>query len=213
MTDHLMNAVDIALRTLFATPKASRDCATVPLTETPPQPMNSQEQLLAGALMRVNHTGEVCAQALYNAQALGARLFTGNEALARRFELAGREESDHLAWTQQRLDELHARRSLLTPIWYAGSFGLGLLASRMGERASLGFVVETERQVEAHLAGHLEALPLQDHASRAVVAQMKADEARHAREAQQAGALELPGLVKSSMKAMARVMTTVSHRI
>ncbi len=163
--------------------------------------------------MRVNHVGEVCAQALYNAQALGARTFSNNETLARHFEAAGREEGDHLAWTHQRLDELGARPSLLNPLWYAGAFGLGLLASRLGERVSLGFVVETERQVEAHLAGHMERLPANDHGSRAVVAQMKEDEARHAREAQQASAMELPLPVRLAMKAAAKAMTTVAHRI
>lgn len=175
--------------------------------------LSPTEAQLSGALMRVNHVGEVCAQALYDAQALGARAFSGNESLARHFEIAGREESEHLAWTRHRLDALNSRPSLLNPLWYAGAFGLGLLASRMGERVSLGFVVETERQVEAHLASHLERLPANDHASRAVVAYMKDDEVRHAREAQQAGAAELPLPVKLAMKAAAKVMTTVAHRI
>ena len=175
--------------------------------------MTDGECRLAGSLMRINHVGEVCAQALYNAQALGARAFSGNEMLARYFEEAGKEEGDHLAWTHQRLDEPGPRPSLLHPLWYAGAFGLGLLASRLGERVSLGFVVETERQVEAHLAGHMEHLPTNDHRSRAVVAQMKEDEARHAREAQQAGAMKLPLPVKLAMKAAAKVMTTVAHRI
>ncbi len=163
--------------------------------------------------MRVNHVGEVCAQALYNAQALGARAFSGNEVLAQHFEAAGKEEGDHLAWTRKRIDELGSRPSLLNPLWYAGAFGLGLLASRMGERVSLGFVVETERQVEAHLAHHMERLPANDLASRALVAHMKEDEARHAREAQHAGAVELPLPAKLAMKAAAKVMTTVAHRI
>ena len=163
--------------------------------------------------MRVNHVGEVCAQALYHSQALGARVFSDNGHLARHFDAAGREEGDHLAWTRQRLDDLGSRPSLLNPLWYTGAFGLGLLASRMGERVSLGFVVETERQVEAHLANHLSRLPENDHASRAVVAQMKEDEARHAREAQQAGAVALPLPVKWAMKMAAKVMTTVAHRV
>jgi len=178
---------------------------TKTLTET--------ECQLSGALMRVNHVGEVCAQALYNAQALGARAFSGNEMLAHHFEAAGKEEGDHLAWTRKRLDELGSRPSLLNPLWYAGAFGLGLLASRMGERVSLGFVVETERQVEAHLAHHMERLPANDLTSRALVAHMKEDEARHAREAQHAGAVELPLPAKLAMKAAAKVMTTVAHRI
>ncbi len=173
---------------------------------------------LSGALMRVNHVGEVCAQALYTAQALAARGPAGgasrpNEVLARQLEAAGREETDHLAWTQQRLDELGARPSLLNPLWYAGAFGLGLLAGRFGPGVSLGFVVETERQVEAHLASHMDRLPAEDHASRAIVAQMKDDEARHAREAQSAGATELSVPVKGLMKLAAKVMTTVAHRI
>jgi 3-demethoxyubiquinol 3-hydroxylase len=142
--------------------------------------------------MRVNHVGEVCAQALYTAQALAARIGPGSpqarEQLARHFEAASHEETDHLAWTRNRLDELGARPSLLNPLWYAGAFGIGLLAGTLGRRASLGFVVETERQVEAHLASHMDRLPAQDQASRAIVAQMKDDEARHARDAQQAGA-------------------------
>lgn len=210
--DHAIAAIDMALRTVFVQSSAR----ALPATPTPPEsegPMTDTDRELAGSLMRVNHVGEVCAQALYNAQALGARAFSGNEMLARHFEEAGKEEGDHLAWTHQRLDELGTRPSLLNPLWYAGAFGLGLLASRLGERVSLGFVVETERQVEAHLAGHMERLPTNDHRSRAVVAQMKEDEARHAREAQQAGAMELPLPVKLAMKAAAKVMTTVAHRI
>ena len=161
--------------------------------------------------------GEVCAQALYTAQARAARLAPGdaaaNERLARHFEAAGQDETDHLAWTKGRIDELGTHTSLLNPLWYAGAFGIGLLAGRLGERVSLGFVVETERQVEAHLASHMDRLPAQDHASRAIVAQMKDDEVRHAREAQQAGAVALPLPVKGIMKLAAKVMTTVAHRI
>ena len=159
--------------------------------------------------MRVNHVGEVCAQALYQAQALTARSLE----LRQQMLAAAREETDHLAWTQQRLDELGAHRSLLNPLWYAGAFGLGLLAGRLGDRVSLGFVVETEKQVEAHLQGHMDRLPPNDHASRAIVAQMKDDEARHAMEARQAGAVELPPPVKGLMRLAAKVMTTVAHRI
>src|SRR5690606_542946 len=135
-----------------------------------------------------------------------------DEALAQRLERAGREETDHLAWTKSRLDELGARPSLLNPLWYAGAFGLGLVAGALGRGPSLGFVVETERQVEAHLASHMDRLPAQDHASRAIVAQMKDDEARHARDAMQAGAVELPAPVQGAMRAMAKLMTTVAHR-
>lgn len=213
--DALLIAADSALRTLFVVPKASRDCP--PLPEHNEDHLSDAERAQSGALMRVNHVGEVCAQALYTAQALAAR--SGNagrqpdHTLAEQLEAAGREETDHLAWTKARLDELGARPSLLNPLWYAGAFGLGLLAGRFGPGVSLGFVVETERQVEAHLASHMERLPAQDHASRAIVAQMKEDEARHARQAQHAGASELPMPVKSLMTLAARVMTTVAHRI
>ena len=204
--DSLINAADGALRTLFAKPRASRPCPTVAgdITE-----LSSAEKSLAGALMRVNHVGEVCAQALYAAQAISTR----DPALKQQLLAASGEETDHLAWTRQRLDELGARPSLLNPLWYAGAFGLGLVAGRLGDRLSLGFVVETERQVEAHLAGHLEKLPAGDHESRAIVAQMKDDEARHAREASGAGALELPSPVKALMGVAAKVMTTTAHYI
>lgn len=211
--DALINAADSTLRTLFVAPRASRDCPTLPEQESTDS-LTEADRQLSGALMRVNHVGEICAQALYTAQALAARGAGGAGAtLAEQLEAAGREETDHLAWTQRRLDELGARPSLLNPLWYAGAFGLGLLAGRMGRGVSLGFVVETERQVEAHLASHMERLPANDHASRAIVSQMKADEARHAREAAHAGAVELPGPVKGLMTLAARVMTTVAHRV
>ena len=159
--------------------------------------------------MRVNHVGEVCAQALYTAQAAATR----DPDLREHFLEASREETDHLAWTRQRLDDLGARPSLLNPIWYAGAFGLGLVAGRLGDKLSLGFVAETERQVEAHLDSHLDRLPAADHSSRAIVSQMKLDEARHAAQAWSAGAAELPAPVRSMMRLAARVMTTVAHRI
>jgi 3-demethoxyubiquinol 3-hydroxylase len=204
--DKLIIAADAALRTLFAKPQASRACPTV---SGDADELTAQDKQRAGALMRVNHVGEVCAQALYAAQALGTR----DPALRAHFQAASREESDHLAWTRTRLDELGARPSLLNPLWYAGAFGLGLLASRLGDRTSLGFVVETERQVEAHLDTHLERLPAGDHGSRAIVAQMKDDEARHALNAQQAGGVELPAPVKGLMRAAAKVMTTTAHYV
>ena len=204
--DSALNAADSALRTLFAKPRASRTCPTVAGEKTE---LSLQDKALSGALMRVNHVGEVCAQALYASQALATR----NAALRAHFERASAEETDHLAWTQQRMNELGARRSLLNPLWYAGAFGIGLLAGRLGDRVSLGFVVETEKQVEAHLQSHMDKLPPGDHASRAIVAQMKDDEMRHALEARQAGAVELPPPVKGLMRLAARVMTTVAHRI
>ena len=171
--------------------------------------LDEEQRRLSGALMRVNHVGEVCAQALYNAQALGTR----DASLRAQFEHAAREETDHLAWTQQRLRELNARPSLLNPLWYAGSFALGLLAARAGDAMSLGFVVETERQVEQHLHAHLQKLPAADTASQAIVQQMKEDEARHGAAAQNAGAADLPAPVRWAMRLTGRVMTTVAHRI
>ncbi len=213
LSDALLNAADSALRTVFAPARTSRLCPTVP-EQTNDVDLTPDEKALSASLMRVNHVGEVCAQALYTAQALAAR-WPGreNEALARQLEAAGREETDHLAWTQERLKELGSRPSLLNPLWYSGAFGLGLVAGAMGKGVSLGFVVETERQVEAHLAGHMERLPAKDHASRAIVAQMKDDEIRHAREAQHAGGVELSAPVRGMMRAAAKVMTTVAHRI
>jgi 3-demethoxyubiquinol 3-hydroxylase len=215
---HLI-AADSALRTLWAPPRAGRPCPTAPdgLQSEAARPLTDAEKRQAGALMRVNHVGEICAQALYTSQALAARLGPGSaasrERLARHLEAAGQEETDHLAWCKQRLDALGDRPSLLNPLWFAGAFGIGLLAGRLGEKVSLGFVVETERQVEAHLDSHLDRLPVHDHASRAVVAQMKADEIRHAREAQHAGAAELPSVVRAVMQTAAKVMTTVAHRL
>ncbi|WP_138514440.1 2-polyprenyl-3-methyl-6-methoxy-1,4-benzoquinone monooxygenase [Rhodoferax bucti] len=204
--DSLFNAADTALRTLFATPRASQACPTVPEGDTV---LNDAEKKKAAGLMRVNHVGEVCAQALYTAQALA----TPNKALRAHFTQACIEETDHLAWTAQRLEALGSRPSLLNPLWYAGAFGLGLLAGRMGDALSLGFVVETERQVGAHLESHLSLLPEGDHESRAIVSQMQIDEIRHADEALAAGAAELPQPVKELMRAAAKVMTTVAERI
>lgn len=205
-TDDLLIAADNALRTLSGTGRASRPC---PTPDVAPPALDDAQRRLSGALMRVNHVGEVCAQALYNAQALSTR----DPALRRRFDDAAREETDHLAWTRQRLRELDARPSLLNPVWYAGSFALGLLAGRAGDAVSLGFVVETERQVEQHLDRHLERLPAPDTASRVIVRQMKADEARHAAAALAAGAATLPAPVRWAMRLAARVMTTTAHRL
>jgi ubiquinone biosynthesis monooxygenase Coq7 len=204
--DRLLGAADSALRTLFAPPRPVRACPVVPESETA---LTMEERREAAALMRVNHVGEICAQALYTAQAAATR----DPALRAHLERAAREETDHLAWTRARLDELGGRPSLLNPLWYAGAFALGLVAGRLGDRVSLGFIVETERQVEAHLAGHLDRLPATDHASRAIVAQMKEDEATHAAQAASAGGIDLPAPAKGLMRAAARVMTTTAHYI
>ena len=204
--DSLLIAADSALRTLFSKPRASSVCPTLADQTTQ---LDAIESRSAASLMRVNHVGEVCAQALYTAQALTTR----NPVLRAHFERACIEETDHLAWTEQRLKELDSRTSLLNPLWYAGAFGLGLLAGRLGDAISLGFVVETEVQVGAHLQSHLEKLPPGDHASRAIVAQMRDDELRHAQDAQEAGAMDLPKPVKELMRAAAKVMTTVAHHV
>jgi 3-demethoxyubiquinol 3-hydroxylase len=204
--DRLLGTLDSALRTLFAKPHAARPCPVVPADETHLVPDQARH---AAALMRVNHVGEVCAQALYTAQAYATR----DPALREHFRRAANEETDHLAWTAERLDQLGDRRSLLNPLWYAGAFAIGLVAGRLGDRVSLGFVVETERQVEAHLESHMQRLPSADHASRAIVAQMKTDEAAHAALALQAGASELPIAAKALMRAAAKVMTVTAHYI
>ena len=159
--------------------------------------------------MRVNHVGEVCAQALYNSQAR----FAKSDAMKAQFAKAGREEEDHLAWTAQRLAELGSQPSLLNPLWYAGAYVMGTVAAQLGDQRSLGFVVETERQVEEHLVGHLDKLPLQDAKSRAIVAQMRVDEAAHGQAAKDMGALEAPAPVKGAMSVMAKVMTSTAYYI
>ncbi|MFN3440098.1 MAG: 2-polyprenyl-3-methyl-6-methoxy-1,4-benzoquinone monooxygenase [Acidovorax sp.] len=204
--DSLFTAADNALRTLFAQPQASERTPAHGIAEAALDPAQKK---LAGALMRVNHVGEVCAQALYTAQAAVTR----NPELRAHLQEAAREETDHLAWTQQRLDALGARPSLLNPLWFAGAFALGLIAAKVSDRASLGFVAETENQVAAHLHSHLQRLPEQDLASRAVVARMKDDEERHAAQARASGALELPAPARAAMRAAAKVMTTTAHYV
>jgi 3-demethoxyubiquinol 3-hydroxylase len=206
--DRLLACADGALKTLSGASNAARPSPSA-AAGTESSALDPAERKLSGALMRVDHVGEVCAQALYQAQALVTR----DATLRRQFEQAAREEVDHLAWTEERLQELGARTSLLNPLWYAGAFGIGLAAGRFGDGVSLGFVVETERQVEQHLASHLERLPAADAASRAIVAQMKDDEARHADAAQRAGGVKLPAPVRALMRAAARVMTTTAHHV
>ena len=208
MIDRLLVAADNVLRTLSGANHAGRPSPSQHL-DADAETLSQADRRHASGLMRVNHVGEVCAQALYQAQALTTR----DPALKQHFERAAREETDHLAWTEQRLRELGGSASLLNPLWYAGAFGIGLLAGRIGDATSLGFVVETERQVEQHLEGHLSALPAADQRSLAIVRQMKDDEARHAADAKQAGAAELPTPVRWAMRAAAKVMTTTAYRI
>ena len=204
-TDELIIGFDRALRTLAGTASSQRSNPAVSLPE---EALTPEERRHAGGLMRVNHTGEVCAQALYQAQALSAR----DPELRRRFALAAREEEEHLAWTQERLAELGDRTSYANPLWYAGSFAVGLIAGIGGDRANLGFVVETERQVEEHLTDHMDRLPQADARSRAIVAAMRDDEARHGATARDAGARELPLPIRALMRATAKLMTLTAYR-
>ena len=204
--DRLITAFDNGLRTLLAPAHSARAVPGAALAE--PE-MTAPERQVAAALMRVNHTGEICAQALYQGQALTARNATARAAL----EQAAVEETDHLAWTAQRIEELGGRASLLNPLWYAGSFALGAAAGFLGDKWNLGFLAETERQVEGHLEGHLDRLPAQDEKSRAIVNEMKVDEARHARTAVDHGAAELPEPVTLAMKLGSRIMTRTAYWI
>jgi ubiquinone biosynthesis monooxygenase Coq7 len=204
--DRLIMEFDRALRAVAGVAHAARPS---PAERIPENAIEEKDKAHAAALMRVNHVGEVCAQALYQGQALTARDPAAREALAR----AAREEEDHLAWSAQRVRELGGRLSLLNPLWYAGSFAMGALAGALGDRWNLAFLAETERQVEEHLSGHLEALPEQDERTRAVVEAMRADEAKHRETALGLGAAELPEPVKRAMRFASRVMTTTAYRV
>ncbi|MFM8467712.1 MAG: 2-polyprenyl-3-methyl-6-methoxy-1,4-benzoquinone monooxygenase [Oxalobacteraceae bacterium] len=204
MIDELICAFDRGLRAVSGVTAAYR---ANPAQALPEAPMSDAERKHSAGLMRVNHVGEVCAQALYEAQAL----FAQSESTRQQFRQAGREELDHLAWTAQRLRELESRPSLLNPLWYAGAFAMGAIAARAGDANSLGFVVETERQVEAHLNGHLDKLPEQDQRSRAIVTQMRDDEIEHGDAAKRLGGIELPSPVQSGMRAVSRIMTGTAY--
>jgi ubiquinone biosynthesis monooxygenase Coq7 len=204
--DRLIIGFDRALRTLCGPAVSLRP---VPGENLPNPELSTAEKRHAAALMRVNHSGEVCAQALYQGQALTAR----DDTVRTTLERAAAEETEHLAWTAQRIDELGGRVSVLNPFFYAGSFAIGALSGLLGDKWNMGFLAETERQVEAHLDGHLEQLPAQDEKSRAIVAQMKEDEASHANAALARGAAELPGPVKQAMRISSCLMTVSTYRI
>lgn len=206
LLDPLILQVDQALRTVFAKAPSARP---MPGESIPEEDLTEAERRHAAALMRVNHVGEVCAQALYAGQALTAQAGAVLEALQK----AAWEETEHLNWTERRIEELGGRKSLLNPFWYAGAWTIGAVAGRLGDPVSLGFVAETERQVEAHLERHLRQLPPADRRSRAIVDQMKADEAMHAATARQHGAAELPAIAKGAMKLAALAMTTTAYWI
>jgi 3-demethoxyubiquinol 3-hydroxylase len=204
--DELIAHFDRALRTVSGVTQAARPSPGDAVTEAQ---LQENDRTHAAALMRVNHVGEVCAQALYQGQALTARQPAARAAL----EKAAREEEDHLAWSAERIRELGGRPSLLNPLWYAGAFAMGALAGALGDKWNLAFLAETERQVEEHLSGHLEALPPDDRRTRAVVETMRADEARHRASALELGAAELPAPVKRAMRLASKVMTTVAYRV
>jgi 3-demethoxyubiquinol 3-hydroxylase len=204
--DSLIGNLDRALRVIFGVASASRPN---PGLATSDSTLSEAERRHSAGLMRVNHVGEICAQALYDSQ----RRHAASEAIKQQFAAAAREEEDHLAWTSQRLEELGSRPSLLNPLWYAGSYALGTIAARMGDAQSLGFVVETERQVEAHLASHLHELPLQDKKSKAIVEQMRVDETLHGAKAGAMGAADMPPIAQKIMHVMAKIMTTTAYHI
>ena len=204
--DSLIMEFDRGLRTLCGMPQATR---LSPAQSVPEAELDAAARRHAAALMRVNHSGEVCAQALYQGQALSSSNPSLREALTR----AAAEEVDHLAWSRARTEELGGRVSVLNPLWYAGSLAMGLLAGRLGDAWNLGFLAETENQVEAHLQGHLDRLDSQDQKTRVVIEAMQRDEAGHAQNARDLGARELPEPVKLAMRCASRVMTGVSYRI
>ena len=202
----LVESMDALLKTLTLPPKAQR---TSPTADTPPDELNAGDACHAGNLMRVNHAGEIAAQGLYYGQAFVAR----SEKVRQHLLHAAEEETDHLAWCDTRLRELGTHPSVLTPVWLLGSFAIGVVAGAFGDKASLSFVEETEHQVKAHLESHDAKLPANDHRSRAVLAQLQEDEARHARQARDAGGDDLPIAVTDLMRVTAKVMTTLAQRL
>lgn len=204
--DQLIVEFDRALRTVLA---PARSVRPVPGDALPEAGLDAAQRHHVAGLMRVNHCGEICAQALYQGQALSSRDAVIRDAL----RSAADEETEHLAWTEQRIGELGGRKSALNPVWYLGSLALGLTAGVLGDKWNLGFLAETERQVEAHLDGHLRSLPDDDLRSRAIVDQMRLDEIQHAETAFQYGAAELPAPVRALMQGMAKVMTGIAYRI
>ncbi len=204
LTDRLIGHADNMLRTLAAKPTPGRPS---PQRETNIDGLSHAEVKESSRLMRVNHTGEVCAQALYQGQSLTAR----NAELRKIFHEAAQEENDHLAWCEQRINTLNGKTSRLNPFFYSGAYGIGAFAGLLGDRVSAAFLAETEYQVVEHLDRHLQRLPARDQASRSIVAQMREDELKHATNAEQAGTTELPGAAKQLMRGMSKVMTTLSY--
>jgi ubiquinone biosynthesis monooxygenase Coq7 len=215
--DEVISEFDRGLRSMTGVSRMSRPIPESTMSGSDAQgdvlseesQLTEKERAHSAGLMRVNHVGEVCAQALYQAQ----KLATNSPELKASFERAAREEEDHLAWTSTRLKDLESRPSLLNPLWYAGALAIGFVAGRFGDRASLGFMAETERQVEQHLDGHMKTLPANDHASRAIVEQMRLDESAHAAAAIGAGGSEVPFPVRALMRAASKVMTGTAYYI
>jgi len=205
--DRLLLNVDQALRTLFGRPQVTE--RRNPAGELPDTELSDQQRDHIARLMRINHTGEVCAQGLYQGQAVTAR----DPAVRKSMERSAAEENDHLDWCEQRVEELGGRLSLLNPLWYAGSFAIGAAAGIAGDKWSLGFVAETERQVEGHLEDHLEQVPEQDRRTRAILEQMKADEIEHGQKAIDHGGTELPAPIRALMQATSKVMTKSVYRL
>ncbi|WP_323121567.1 2-polyprenyl-3-methyl-6-methoxy-1,4-benzoquinone monooxygenase [Burkholderia alba] len=203
--DELISEFDRGLRSMTGVSRMSRPVPAPAFA--PPVELSAEERKHAAGLMRVNHVGEVCAQALYQAQ----KLTTKSPTLKEMFEEAAREEEDHLAWTAHRLKDLDSRPSLLNPLWYAGAMAIGIVAGRLGDKVSLGFMAETERQVESHLDSHLSELPAADAESRAIVEQMRVDEVKHGKTASDAGGIELPMPARMLMRAASKVMTSTAY--
>ncbi|MQR02289.1 2-polyprenyl-3-methyl-6-methoxy-1,4-benzoquinone monooxygenase [Glaciimonas soli] len=209
LIDQAIIDVDRALRVIGGIATASRPNPAAQIIDSDEEKLDDKSRRHSAGLMRVNHVGEVCAQALYDAQGR----FAHGLAVKQQFADAGREEEDHLAWTAERLRELGSHISFLNPLWYAGSYALGTVAARLGDARSLGFVAETERQVEAHLTSHLTELPVQDAKSRAIVQQMREDEIAHGEAAKTLGGSDMPLPVQKAMQAMSKVMTTVAYYV
>jgi len=206
LMDNLINNFDAALRTVFTEAKPSRVRPDIKVLE---DTISENQKSKMVALMRINHVGEVCAQALYSGQALTSR----NPAIVEALKEAAIEETDHLSWCESRIHELGGRKSLLNPLWYTGSFALGAAAGAIGDKWNLGFLAETERQVTAHLSSHLEQLPVEDIKTRMIIEQMHVDETAHAQEAQDLGATELPSPVKKMMLLSSKIMTAIAYLI
>ncbi|MGF6984006.1 ubiquinone biosynthesis monooxygenase Coq7 [Paraburkholderia atlantica] len=209
LLDELIGEFDRGLRSLTGVSRMTRPLPQASAATAGAPELSPAERAHAAGLMRVNHVGEVCAQALYQAQ----KLATDSPSLRAMFDHAASEEEDHLAWTAKRLEALDSRPSLLNPVWYTGALAIGLAAGRLGDRVSLGFMAETERQVEQHLDSHLDQLPATDHESRAIVEQMRVDEAQHGKAAMDAGGIELPFPARALMRAMSKVMTRTAYYI